>query len=766
MKRFRVLSHFLLIMAASLLIICLCQNCSYADSYSITYRGNGGTMSDGNTVCTQNVDDLNSVTLLGPDTFTNGEMVFMYWQGSDGEKYLEGGTYSLPYGIRLTAQWGYGRICYYDILPDEEFSELLPFDIQAIKYSWSDARINQEIDASAIGFAFIGWNTKKDGTGEWYKVGQRIESSCKLNLYSQYNILPTNYIRYSSNGSDLFDGKTYMYVAIESFPSDVKLMNLTDIGNCTYVGWNTVERSFEYDSSRSGVRYAAGSTVHLTENTSLYADYYYNDKYYRINQSIASYNGNGGFSGNGSNMIYNASSFANLKLYEADAFTRDGYYIDSWNLSPDGTGKSFAPGESVVGAASTIIRLYAHWTETEGNCIVYYANGGARSDGAKVFVQKVDSYENVQLANYDLFDNSYAVFLGWEDINTGARYFENETITTNSQLSLRAIWGNSRVTYHGNGGIDDENVDEYVYWNVNVIANESLFKNNEKVFIGWNTNADGTGTWYPSNAEYLQDLGRVELYAQWISLPDNYLCLSADGSGVLGGKSFEYYEIADFPYLFDLPAMIDTDDCVGLYWSTTSQNDNAGSLETVNYTPECPIYLTQNLTLYANYVLRKWTTHVVYDGNGGYYKDGGIIVPSASSSIGLSLYSDDAFIHEGYKLVEWNTARDGSGTKYEKGAFIGHLGKILKLYAQWEIDPLATHTLVFDPITVEYGTELLVVLYDENGRMISVNTAKVVDGYPQADVLFTEYSAMEKAILLRIDGETGRPVGIPLEVTY
>ena len=762
MKRNHYLFYVVLFLVPLFMAIMFCE-IAYADEYSITYRGNGGYMVDGSSTYIQTVDSLDSVTLLTDDAFSNGDMILMYWKGSDGGQYLGGETYSFSYGVTLTAQWGYGRICYYDKLPDEEFPEPIPFYIQPIKYSWSDAVVNNEIDATAIGWAFIGWNTEADGTGEWFNIGQKIEYSTQLDLYAQYNVLPENYIRYSSNGSNLFDGKAYAYVSVESFPSQVQLMNLTDIGNCTYLGWNTQRRSAYYEGET--VRYAAGSTVYLTEDTTLYVDYFYNEEYFGVNSGIATYNGNGGFSGNGSNMKYNATSFGNLRLYEADVYTREGYYLDSWNRSSDGSGKSFLPGESVVGTASTILRLYAHWTEIGGKGIVYYANGGAMADGSKLFVQHVDSYDQVELADADLFENGDLEFVCWENIDDSMIFFENEIWNFDHQMNLRALWGYGRVTYHGNGGTFEDGTDELTElvfdWR-QVIADETLFENEGKAFVGWNTEIDGSGSWYHTG-KGIGKIGRVDLYAQWIVLPEHYLCLDADGSDVLGGKAYEYIEFSGFPADYILPAMIDTDDCVGLYWSTTPQKKYGNDVETINYMPETSVHLTENQTLYTKYVEQRRDDVIVYFGNGGVSENGSSIAVQATSGGGLTLYGDNVFHMDGYKIKGWNSSPDGSGSAYQKQSFVGFLSKILKLYAQWEEDPDATHVIVFDPITIEYGTDLFVGLYDDDGRMLSVTSARIIGGYPQAEVLVSDYFAMEKAVLFRVDDEDGRPVGTPLE---
>lgn len=127
----------------------------------------------------------------------------------------------------------------------------------------------------------------------------------------------------------------------------------------------------------------------------------------------------------------------------------------------------------------------------------------------------------------------------------------------------------------------------------------------------------------------------------------------------------------------------------------------------------------------------------------------------------LTLYGGDAFQKEGYKLVSWNTKPDGSGTEYELEQVLpqsDYGGKAVRLYAQWEFDPNATHQLNFGEISVPETAKLFVALYDEDSRMFDITQITATKGYALADILSTDYLKMDCAKLFILDGSSCSPI--------
>ena len=93
-----------------------------------------------------------------------------------------------------------------------------------------------------------------------------------------------------------------------------------------------------------------------------------------------------------------------------------------------------------------------------------------------------------------------------------------------------------------------------------------------------------------------------------------------------------------------------------------------------------PNFKDNEITFYAVWTANKYI--VSYDANNG---SGNIEDGSATYDQNFTLSDGTGFSKEGYKLVKWNTAADGSGTDYDLGAiFKWSLTSNLTLYAVWE----------------------------------------------------------------------------------
>lgn len=85
-------------------------------------------------------------------------------------------------------------------------------------------------------------------------------------------------------------------------------------------------------------------------------------------------------------------------------------------------------------------------------------------------------------------------------------------------------------------------------------------------------------------------------------------------------------------------------------------------------------------------------------------------------------------------------------------------GALLRLYAQWEFDPYATHLLNFGEISVPDNAKLFVALYDEDGGMFGITQITATRGYTLAEILSTDYLKMYCAKLFILDGGSCKPI--------
>ena len=116
-----------------------------------------------------------------------------------------------------------------------------------------------------------------------------------------------------------------------------------------------------------------------------------------------------------------------------NTFTRENYTFTGWNTAKDGTGKTYADGETVNFSADTT--LYAQWTQNP--VITFDANGGTGTMGT----QTVKPNEATALTANSFTRADYD-FIGWNTAadGTGKAYADKTNITTNENVTLYAQW--------------------------------------------------------------------------------------------------------------------------------------------------------------------------------------------------------------------------------------------------------------------------------------------------------------------------------------
>lgn len=730
---------------------------AYAEGGTITYYGGGGTTVTGASEYTQTVESFDDVTVLGYNVFNppSENYVLLYWRDQYWDNYIPGQSYELSYGLTLTAVWGSARVSYdgnggFTEEGKSSFEEYVMYG-----YGYCN-------DGSAFlrdGYVFTGWNTEPNGTGDWYQVGASVPRGTAVTLYAQWQQFGSDkWLRYCANGTDMFGGKSYEYEAVSSFPHEVKLRDLP--GNYA-IGWGTSS------SSSYGVEpliYAPGGTISIGENTTLYAWQLSQSAFDRWPYIAAIYDGNGGESSIGSTVRYNSVSHSDLTLYGAGTFARQGMYLRSWNTKSDGSGQKYEFDQvlRLSDYNGRILRLYAQWEQGADKFITYVGNGGTTVTGSSVYYQEVSSYENVVLASANIFDREDAQFIGWKD-QQGNWYFEGRSYDFDGQTILEAQWGEARITYYGNGGSDAYGKEERVSYITSSFSpgiEESIFTNTGYAFVGWNTKADGTGAWYVPGSSAV-GLGIVELYAQWQELPSgSWIRFAANGSDVFDGRAYLYVGLDESTCEVTLPEMQESETYTFIGWCTQKYMEYGQ--EPLVYAPGSTVKLSEKTTLYALYYsLRSENIAAIYDGNGGESSIGSTVKSNSVSWGDLTLYGGDAFQKEGYKLVSWNTEPNGSGTEYELEQVLpqsDYGGKAVRLYAQWEFDPNATHQLNFGEISVLETAKLFVALYDEDSRMFDITQITATKGYALADILSTDYLKMDCAKLFILDGSSCSPI--------
>lgn len=188
------------------------------------------------------------------------------------------------------------------------------------------------------------------------------------------------------------------------------------------------------------------------------------------------------------------------------------YVFVGWYASKECTGDAYDFTGKTMPAQT--ITLYAKWVAPTYTVTVYDVDGTKLDE---ITVSKGDTVTDwLSTQKNKITLDTGDSFLGWT-INRGLPFYPGTKITTNYNLYAKV--GNSTgysVTYDANatgatGSVTD--TEKYAKGAEATVMSNS-FTNGDKVFLSWNTAADGTGkTYYPNST--VKITGDVTLYAQW-----------------------------------------------------------------------------------------------------------------------------------------------------------------------------------------------------------------------------------------------------------
>jgi uncharacterized repeat protein (TIGR02543 family) len=190
-------------------------------------------------------------------------------------------------------------------------------------------------------FTFTGWNTAADGSGTHYDVSATYNLTADVTLYAEWTAVAVSYtITYDDNGSD-----SGSVPAVQTGSGSKTLA--TNSGtlaktNFTFTGWNTA-------ADGSGTHYDVSATYNLTANVTLYAEW-------TLTPQVI-YNPNGATDGTVPESVEQGSPV--VIDPNTGMLTRAGFRFVGWNTAADGSGQSFAPGETPNLPIGTV--LYAQW---------------------------------------------------------------------------------------------------------------------------------------------------------------------------------------------------------------------------------------------------------------------------------------------------------------------------------------------------------------------------------------------------------------------
>lgn len=186
------------------------------------------------------------------------------------------------------------------------------------------------------------------------------------------------------------------------------------------------------------------------------------------------------------------------------------YVFAGWYDNELGEGTAYVFDGKTMPAQN--ITLYAKWVAPTYTVTVYDVDGSVHytfKEVAKNSTISSDVIPDLKLAEGE-------TFLGWVQ-KDGTPFSFSTKINRNYDLYAK-VGNNSqyKVTYHSNTTPDATVTDDTMIYAKDVLAtvNDNTFTNSGKIFLSWNTRADGKGeTYYPNGT--IKVTGNMDLYAQW-----------------------------------------------------------------------------------------------------------------------------------------------------------------------------------------------------------------------------------------------------------
>ncbi len=360
------------------------------------------------------------------------------------------------------------------------------------------------------GYNFAGWNTTANGSGTNYAAASTFSMGASgMILYAKWTVVPTYTVTYNSNSS------TSGTVPFNQTKTDgINLTLAANIGslartNYTFGGWNTA-------ADGSGTTYAVSAVYSGNANLTLYA------KWNPVTYSVT-YNANTATSG--------TAPASQTKFYAIDLtlqtnsgnLARTGYTFAGWNTQADGLGVNYATGATYTGNAA--LALFAKWTLITSYTVSYNANGATSGTVPTDQTKQLDVALTLANNTGALARAGYT-FAGWNTLanGTGTPYATGASYTANAALVLYAQWAGAAtytISYNGNGntgGTVPSNQTKNQAVAITLATNSGNLTKSGFAFLGWNTQANGSGTDYASGATYTTDSNQL-LYAQWNAAP-------------------------------------------------------------------------------------------------------------------------------------------------------------------------------------------------------------------------------------------------------
>lgn len=624
--------------------------------FVVTYSLNGGTL----TPTTANFNLGSPLTLPLP---TRSGYTFTGWNNPSATSVgLNGGSYSPPATITLTAQWS--AIVYTISYNGNGNTAGAAPSAGSFSTGGSSYSISTAGNLVKTGYTFDGWTTGSNGSGTAYAAGASYSTSANLVLYAKWT--PQVYtITYDKNGAGGAPSRATDSFTFGATPLTLPAVTGMTYANYTFGGW-----------SETSTGTAVISPYSPTQTRTLYA-------IWTGFQYSVSYNVNGG-TGSVAEAVYTTGA-TGLTLNNGSSLSRTGYNFGGWkNLA--GTTVSGSPY-----IATENVTLYAIWTPK--TIVVTYDKGIATTTptvfptspanatfGANFTLGTSDTSTVTSTGNF--------AFAGWKIGADTYKSGDSYRISSENPVTVTAQWIRLfEVTYNLNGGVfaagdginDSQCASTLCTDGQQIVLNLAPTRTGF-AFAGW---VNQIGTSFSAAATTNVTETNYIFYATWT--PNSYRITYAVGAGATSSAATA--QTGNYGDIVTLASGANYTLSGSIFsgWLITS-NLAAGALYTLGTDAGTLTAGTYELTATAQYANN--TFKVFYNTNGSTAGNAPAATVAASGAA-INLDSATGFSRSGFTFDGWS---DGT-TNLLAGSATTMGSANSTLIAQWKIAIPVTPTI-------------------------------------------------------------------------
>lgn len=621
------------------------------NKYTLSYNTNGGS-------AIESVEYDYNENLVKPANPTREGYTFAGWKLDDAVFDFVGDKMPAE-NIELQAVWTAN-----DYIISYNKNNVAATGSVANTHATYDEKITISTDSYAlVGYTFVGWNTKADGTGTTYQAGDEVKNLVSSGIYELFAIwTPNTYtVKFDANsGNGEMADQSFTYNKSATLTTNT----FTKVGY-TFVGWTTQQDGL-------AVYTDAANYTTPANNVTLYA-------VWKANTYNIVFDAN---SGTGEMNDLSATYDVEIKLSN-NSFEKVGYAFTGWNTKADGTGTKYTAAQAVKNLSTgSDVTLYATWEAIEYTLTINIQN--TKTEIKLHYNDSIPTQNNPVVEGFE--------FDGWVTIIDGKEVefsFENAKMPSSNLTVIAKFKGQVNITFISEGVTYDTII--------GFVGNDLTETVIDPVKVGYTFEG-----WYLDNNTFENEH----------TLPSTF---PAEGYSVYAKWSINKYTVTFDPN--------NGDEAVDVELEFNSILPTQSEIELEGYTfkgwytdKECTLEIknvpASSIVIYAKWEAHKYT--VSYDGNSG---TGTTLSQETTYDTKINLQNNN-FSKLGYIFDSWNTKADGKGTKYAAAQEVLNLtneanGQIL-LYAIWT--PIK-YTIVFDANGGAGDMDDLEMTYDQSEKL-------------------------------------------------